>query len=207
MAGSVLRILVISLSGIVRSMNNPDIGKLLSSALDRLVKADADLLIRGASERSITHVLAEHIQDILGETGERYDVDCEYNLDIDGANGKKEIVLLRQELQTHGLLTTTVETELEKALIEKAVFPDIIVHRRKTNKNNLLIIEAKKSTSAINQTYDQLKVSAYTARRDGNHLDYQLGALVLIHIGPLRDGQDRFTVTWYVDGKNVPYLI
>ena len=41
------------------------------------------------------------------------------------------------------------------------VFPDIIIHRRGGNKNNLLAIELKKWSSNIAPDYDLLKLNAF----------------------------------------------
>ncbi|PIQ84564.1 MAG: hypothetical protein COV75_01580 [Candidatus Omnitrophica bacterium CG11_big_fil_rev_8_21_14_0_20_63_9] len=85
---------------------------------DRIVRAvcdlyrhDGDLLNLQASERSITHKLAEHMQRQFP----RWDVDCEYN---------------RLGAQPKRIATTLV-------------LPDIIVHRR-SSPDNILVIEIKK---------------------------------------------------------------
>lgn len=46
----------------------------------------------------------------------------------------------------------------------KTVYPDIIVHKRKNDKENLLVIEAKKSSSGIDDNWDTAKLKAFKER-------------------------------------------
>jgi hypothetical protein len=158
-------------------MEDNQIKEILNAALSQLKEKDQWLLKRDLSEQSVSHKLAEYLQQYF--TGDNaYNVDCEYNGDIDDNSDRKHISILREKLVQLQLLSQR-ETELEHEIIERAVFPDIIVHKRGDNNNNLLIIEVKKQSSRIPFDYDQLKLSAYTSPENGNHLKYQLGAFIV----------------------------
>lgn len=161
-------------------MDNKEIEKYIEQAIKTLLDNDNWLLKKDLSERSISHKLAEYIQPLFKD----YNVDCEYNGDIDRENiaekelGRKRMTALREDLKQYNLLTEReIETETEKELIERLVYPDIIIHKRGTNKDNLCIIEVKKSTSQVSFHYDQIKLRAYTTNYYGN-LNYQVGYFV-----------------------------
>lgn len=92
----------------------------LTVALTKLYERDRVLLDIDANERSLTHKLAEYLQVQF----EGWHVDCEYNKEVD------QVKRLPWKISKH-----------EDG---SRVYPDIIVHERKTS-NNLLVIEVKKS--------------------------------------------------------------
>ena len=96
----------------------------LNEAIEQLFIFDHHLLDADASERSLSHRLAVHMIDRFPN----YEIDCEYNRD--GFDLKK---LTLGERNVH-------DNELEAV----TVFPDIIVHKRGCQNNNLLVIEVKK---------------------------------------------------------------
>lgn len=149
----------------------------VDKAMSLLFTYDKWLIEHDLSEPCICHKLALHLQTIFNN----YDVDCEYNGDVENINGKKKITLVRQHLLEKGLLKKS-ELETDRDLLERAVFPDIIIHKRGTNDLNLCIIEVKKSTSQLPFDYDYFKLEAYTTSLIGNHLKYQLGIFILILI-------------------------
>jgi hypothetical protein len=111
------------------------------AALDKLLERDADLLQNDVNERSITHKLAEYLEIEFPE----WHVDCEYNRNHDRVKRLKSI---RQQ---------SIEIDDTDGV---SVFPDIIVHRRMTDEN-LLVIEVKKSTSAKSRNFDLEKLQAF----------------------------------------------
>jgi len=117
------------------SYNTSEILQKVYSALEGFFEQDKDLLETKASERSITHKLAEHLQ---GEFP-GWDVDCEYN---------------RKEKDPK---------KYKDGCTEKLALPDIIVHKR-TLPENLLVIEAKKSNSRESEDNDTTKLRAFTAQ-------------------------------------------
>ena len=103
----------------------------IEAALQRLYKSDLFLITNSTNERTITHKFAEHIQQLFPE----WHVDCEYNRR--GEEQRKDV---------EGRNTT---------------YPDIIIHRRNT-KDNLLVIEAKSIHSQDHSdTDDKDKIIKY----------------------------------------------
>ena len=104
-----------------------------------------------ANERSITHKLAEYLQDEFPV----WNVDCEYN-----RRGDKV-----KRLVTNFASIDPMDTEA------KTVFPDITVHRRQTDQN-LIALEVKKAGGREN-TNDIKKLCAFTEPQD-YHYEYGL---------------------------------
>lgn len=115
-------------------------GDAVAGALNDLLLHDSYLLTSDANERSITFRFAMHLQARLPE----WTVDCEYNRD---GVAPKRIAFL-------GLYA---DAEDEEA---RTVFPDIVVHRRGT-RENYLVMEFKKSTSQVSKEIDIRKLAEY----------------------------------------------
>ncbi len=131
------------------------------SALYGFFKSDCDLLDIGVNERSITHKLAEHLQRHFKDLK----VDCEYNRH--GCDTKK--------------LRSRVKTIDSDDLEAKTVFPDIIVHRRRNDECNLLVIEAKKSNNTASLEEDRCKLREFT--NPCGEYGYKFGLLLVFDIG------------------------
>jgi len=149
--------------------------KRLHESMKLLITEDFHLIEHDLSEQSISHKLAEKLQWLFP----KYNVDCEYNGNVFEDNGKKRITILKNELRNKKLLREN-EEDLSHEIC-RSVFPDILVHVRKENKSNLLIIEMKKSSNSTSREYDTMKLKAYTNNYYGNQLEYQLGVLVEIN--------------------------
>jgi hypothetical protein len=119
-------------------MNPEQIVQTALRAMAVFFERERGLLEANANERSITHKIAEHLQRAFPD----WHVDCEYN-----RLGYKVKRLPPVED------TTTGDTE------GRTIFPDIIVHRR-GQKDNLLVIEVKKTTNT--QPGDEVKLSGLT---------------------------------------------
>jgi len=114
----------------------------LLRAKAEFMQADRDLLVVNANERSMTHKFAEYLQKEFPT----WNVDCEYNR-VGTGDTPKELDWLREQI---------VRADDENA---KTVYPDIIVHHRK-QRENLLVIEAKKS--GRDNSDDLQKLKAFT---------------------------------------------
>lgn len=112
----------------------------LESALNKLLRRDIDLLRLDVNERAITHRLAMYLQEDFLE----WDVDCEYNRSHDQV---KQLKFPEGECRPD-------DTNA------KTVFPDVIVHRRNTDQN-LLVIEVKKDSNNEGEDYDLEKLRAF----------------------------------------------
>jgi len=137
------------------SISPCEIRKKVEKSIKLLLKNDSSLLYYNAHEISITHKLAEYLQLEFPELN----VDCEYN-----RNGHESVKKLADWTKKH-------EEELDKDQNnEKNVFPDIIVHQR-GKRDNLLVIEVKKSVNNDNGDSDKDKIQAF---RDELEYDYGL---------------------------------
>lgn len=143
-------------------MDLSDVERRLRSAYGKLLQEDRVLLELDANERSITHKLAEYIQEeFVG-----WHVDCEYNRD--GHRSKR--VRLDHDIPP-------ADTDAQ------TVYPDVIVHKRGTP-NNLLVIEAKKSTTA-SVSMDRAKLRAYKS-----DLEYRFAFEVIFPVNDAAPGAD-----------------
>jgi hypothetical protein len=177
-------------------MNNEEIISLVEDSIQQLYAQDPWLLENDLNERSISHKLAEYLQMRI----EGYQVDCEYNGAIGDQNSKKKIHLLADDLRAHGLLRETDDVHLEENFVERAVFPDIIIHTRGNNSDNVCVIEIKKSTSKVSSNFDRLKLEAYTSKELGNALCYRLGIFLVFEVGETRN----HNMTFFRNGERIP---
>lgn len=144
-------------------MTESNIKARLQRAIEALLSQDAPLLKYDVNERLITHKLAEHLQQEFPG----WNVDCEYNRD--GHDSKRLDLRPTNDV-------SSADTEA------RTVFPDIIVHRRRA-KDNLLVLEAKKSTGT-RANCDKQKLRAFKEQ-----LKYKYAVFVRIPVGNSRSQQ------------------
>jgi hypothetical protein len=135
-------------------MDRDNIVIVLEKAIDYLIINQAALLDLDVTERALSHYLAIYIAQLIPDV---YDVDVEYNRH--GGDPKRLNLPPRQALDREVRATT--------------VFPDIVVHRRNTDDENLLVIEVKKPGE--DTAYDHLKLQAFR-----NELGYRNAAHVIL---------------------------
>lgn len=147
-------------------------------------------------ERAIAHRLAVHLERYLTEvgiiTGEGpVVVDCEYNLHESDAKA-----LTFEDKQFVKVVTAARRRVQEPhSYYSVSVFPDIVVHERGTDRNDLLVVEVKRRHLSPNvdddpilTAYDDLKLRLFTRpKAKSRDYGYQLGAAVLA----IDCGQDR----------------
>lgn len=146
------------------------------NAIICLIQGDSFLLTADTNERTITHKFGEYLQKEFPG----WHVDCEYNRHGDEV---KKIRLPDDKPQyddTDG----------------RTVFPDIIVHLRNTDEN-LLVIEAKKSTSRVKKDFDEEKLKAFTLPP----YSYRFGLFVMFHTD--KEQVEFPTLEWYMDGRKI----
>jgi hypothetical protein len=146
----------------------------LYRALQRLLSEDAYLFEIDVNERSLTHRLALY----LGQEFPEWDVDCEYNRKGDVPKVVATLPLNPTQDDEHA----------------RTVFPDIIVHHRGT-RDNLLVIEAKKSSNPEGDLKDHVKLTAYSKTFESRGLQYAHGASVMLHVRPAPAGAK--VLRWY----------
>ncbi len=159
----------------------------LDTAISNLNGNDSYLLENDINEPCVSHRLALHMTPLF----EGYHVDCEYNGNVDDHNGKKRIQVLKDEVLRAGIVVDD-----NNEIIEKLIYPDIIVHNRGDNNHNILIIEVKKKTNKMIE-YDRVKLRAYTSRYYEDGLEYRLGCLLIYSTGANPDIELEF----YVNGE------
>ena len=132
----------------IQYLNRHSPGDAVAHALSELLVSDQDLLAIDANERSITFRFAMYLQPYFPG----WTVDCEYNRD--GIEPKR--------LGDLGLYPYSDDDEA------KTVFPDVIVHRRGTRENHL-VLEFKKSTSRVDKAIDLRKLQGYRQQLGYQH--------------------------------------
>jgi len=115
-----------------------DVIEKCQQVIDLFLSEESLLLVNNSSEQAITHRLAVKLENAF----EGWDVDCEYN------RNQETIKRLMYAVSPDGLIE------------ERNVVPDIIVHKRMTE-NNLLVIEVKKSTNQEPDDRDLAKLNAF----------------------------------------------
>jgi hypothetical protein len=185
-------------------------------SIAELFRQDALLLTNDVSERAITHKLAEYMRPRVDELQvPNISVDCEYNRNVseEGELDPKTIWVLRCELATAlRAARRRRKRDLPRRLGRDgelydgmSTAPDIIVHERGHNERNLLIVEAKKSTSNIGDEFDRAKLRAFTDRQE-NEYRYTHGVFVRLPAGPERQLQE-YQVEWFSNGQSEGHLV
>jgi len=118
-----------------------DLDKIVRDSLKKLKRLDKILLEINANERTITHKLAVYLQQSIPD----FNVDCEYNRFEDFV---KKMTLPKDKINW-------ADTEAKK------VFPDIIIHKRGIQEDNLLVIEVKKSSNINSGDFDRMKLHKF----------------------------------------------
>lgn len=142
-------------------MTREHIERILKDALSLLANEQPELLELSVTERALSHHLAIYIMEYFPG----YHVDVEYNRD--GYDPKR--------------LDLPPKTVLMDETRAVTVYPDIIIHRRNTA-DNLLVLEMKKPGGDIR--YDRLKLEAFK-----RELSYQHAAHVVL-------GPNTQEITW-----------
>lgn len=121
-------------------MDRNEIASLVDQAIDRLINNEPQLLDLNVTERALSHHLARYLGALVPED---YNVDCEYNRHF---NDPKRLNLKPRKAKDREIRATTV-------------FPDIIVHKRDSDTDNLLVLEVKKPGETLD--YDEAKLRAF----------------------------------------------
>jgi len=145
----------------------------VETSIEKLMKIDAELFFININERTITHKLAEYLQQEFLD----YNVDCEYNRHFD-------------KLKELDLPTDRIDWNDTEA---KTVFQDIIIHRRNSD-INLVVIEIKKSSNRTNRQIDINKLVGFTK----DPFSYELGLFIEFN---MRDKTHK--IVRFKDGKEL----
>lgn len=123
-------------------------GEAVLRSLERLLNEDGHLLKVDANERSLTHRVGIYLQQEFPN----WNVDCEYNRDD---HEPKELWIEGGDPDVYD----------ENA---QTVYPDIVIHKR-GSKNNYLVIEFKKTSSRVGDEKDFTKLRAFCQQLGYRH--------------------------------------
>lgn len=155
-----------------------EIREAVGNSIDTFIKDEAELLDVDASERSLTHKFAEHLK----EQFKGYHVDCEYN---------------RRGYDVKRLKGISPPRKPEPDDADSITFfPDIIVHRRKVDEDNVLVVEAKKSNNKDGHDFDIKKLERLT--RDPEYA-YQFGLFIIFDV----DKRTISELQWFRNGEQI----
>jgi hypothetical protein len=149
-------------------MNRSQISKVLECALTSLMHNEFDLFYLDVNERTLSYQLARYLTDLVPNG---FSVDCEYNRHFDHVKR----------------LDLPPRTALESECRATTVFPDIVVHKRNSDDNNLLVLELKKPGEDTD--YDERKLLAFVKQ-----FGYKHAAHVIL--GLARNGDIVREVKW-----------
>jgi len=152
-------------------LSQEDIRNRIEIAYTELIEKDQYLLEVDANERSITHRLAIYLEELFP----KYDVDCEYNRN--GIDPKK-LNRLKKPIYSDDTFGTTV-------------YPDVIIHHR-GKKENLIVIEAKKTTSGDNSDKEKLRIYK-------KELLYKFAYFVRLPVGKKFKNDKSFSVQSFIE--------
>lgn len=152
-----------------------DIKEIISNvkeAVNDLISNEKDVLQRKLFEQNLSHHLAKYLEPLF----EKYNVDIEFNGDIDKPNDRKALEIAQSRMIRIGYNSKINNTY--------NIRPDIIVHRRGDNENNILVVEIKKDISPDNdKEYDLIKLEHLTIDYLKNHYNYRLGVAIILGTG------------------------
>lgn len=141
-----------------RTSEDELVKKAVGEALQLLFKNDSFLLEADAHERTIAAKLACYLA--LSTHFPKHQIDVEYN--------------------RHGLEPKAVHLpEYYRGDVKQRIFPDVIMHQRGSDDENLLVIQIKKETNPEPRDYDRAVVEAM---KRGFH--YRRGLLLDLPAGP-----------------------
>lgn len=143
--------------------------KNIKDAINVLLEKETGNLARGLNELNISTHLAFYLKPFFPQ----FDVDPEYNGDIDKPNDRKALDIAENRMIEIGFKPNDNDNY--------KISPDIIIHRRQTNDHNLVVIEVKKdSHTKKHKEFDLIKLEHLTIDFLGNHYNYRLGVAIIL---------------------------
>lgn len=157
-------------------MNEDDrLLKIVNDTLDILYEKENYLFINDLSERNMVfHFAFYFIEQLKNTEYENLSVDCEYNRNKLDERGFKEIIYDKKRHR---------------------IFPDLILHKRGFNDNNILAIEFKKANNSDRNGFksDYYKLMALTDKN--GEFKYHLGLFIV-----LGNKRNNVKITVYKNG-------
>lgn len=145
-------------------MDIKEVKRRIDYCIDSIYVNESDLFARNNYEVTISTKLAQY----LFIEFRNYDVDCEYNRHFDGSKFVGEL--------------------------DAEVRPDIIIHKRGNDKDNLVYIEIKKEQNTTSRDYDYTKIEALTKKQ--GQFKYKLGVFIDFAVK-----KENLKIVYFEDGK------
>jgi len=147
----------------------------VTQAVNLFMDNDIKLLDSSAHEQAISHRIGVYLESIF--KSEKLNIDCEYNKHLDEPK-KIDLYNLNTELcqkcRCHSCKFVIDGNYNE--IPERGFRPDILIHKRGTDENNLIAIEVKKEKEC---PFDEAKLRALTLpKSDGGEFGYELGVFI-----------------------------
>lgn len=162
--------------------------KNIEIAINEVLVTKMNSLERGLNELNISSSLANCLTPLFND----YNVDAEYNGDIDKPNDRKALDIAKNRIRD-------ISKKVNKDDNYK-LSPDIIIHKQGNNQNNLVVIEVKKDTHEDKgKHYDLIKLEHLTINYLGNHYNYKLGVAIIFGTGPKAG---TFDICFFQNGQN-----
>lgn len=149
-------------------MDIKEILEKIDFSINKFIENELRVLERNLNELNFNRNLA----NILNPLFENYNIDTEYNGDIDKPNDRKALQIAQSEMEQIGIKPNQKNNY--------KINPDIIIHTRETNENNLVVLEIKKdSNQRKRKEFDLVKLKHLTINYCGNHYNYKLGIALI----------------------------
>lgn len=136
----------------------------INYAFEQLKARDSHLLDVKINERSLTHKLAMYLEEFSKQESNGLLTDYDFDIEYNKNHFEAKTLLSLQDFRVKATDTNG-----------KTVYPDIIIHKRNTN-CNLIVIEVKKKNAPTGKkNLDKMKIEAYK-----EDLNYRFGVFVTI---------------------------
>lgn len=135
--------------------------QIVNNALDKLYYNEEVLFATNTSERNLVFHFARYFCDEIKETiYSEYDVDCEYNRNAESDRNVKEVL---------------IGGNTKKSII----YPDFILHKRRSNEFNILAIEFKKYSNSRKMACDKDKEKLKALTNINASFRYKVGLFIV----------------------------
>lgn len=167
-------------------MDNKLIIKMLKQSVDLLYENDSYLIEHSVHEQDISHRIAHYFENLLEDYSwykkSSFNIDVEYNKNFDNPKRAYE--------KCYNCSDISCYTPPKSVNYQSSCKPDIILHERGSNDNNILVIEIKKCNKECKD--DFAKLSAFTC--NASDYKYKMGIYINIDNQPsykyFKDGQE-----------------
>lgn len=126
---------------------------MVNISLDSLYTNDFQLIDRAVNERAVVFRFGTYLNELLrNSTFQGYHLDCEYNRNLGDIKRTRNF--------------------------PNGVIPDVLIHRRNSNVNNVLVIEFKGHWNKSDRETDHKKIIDFTSQNRNDHYKYGIGAVI-----------------------------